>query len=412
MISRERVRKAINRTEPDRVPIDIGGTKVTGIHMDEYIGLGEYLGVDVAPPKVYEQFVMLARIDELIRQRLHADVIEIENPIETWGFLNNGWKTWENGKGNNVLVPAVFDPERDGKTGYYYIKDKNGKIIASMPPDGLYFERYCNTQISDEIIKMDPDEWEKSLSVYGDGELTQMEKTAKYYYEYTDYSLHGGFAKGKMGSSGLYAGLNVSDWMITLILDPDYAFAILNASARNAVRNLEVYLQAVGKYIDTILVCGTDFGSQRCELINPDLFKRLYVPNIKLMNDYVHGHSNAKTMFHSCGSVRNLIQHFIDGGVDILNPVQVEAEGMDPIELKNKYGNDMVFWGGAADPQSTFLTGTTEQVREQVKDRLRAFAPNGGYVCASVHNIQYGIPPANIIAMADAALEFGQYPIA
>ena len=411
MTSRERILKAINYEEPDRVPIDIGGTKVTGIHMDEYIELGRYLGVDVEPPKVYEQFVMLARVDESIRRRLHADVLEIENPIETWGYHNSGWKTWVDGKGNSVLVPHAFRVEKDEKAKYYFIKDNDGNTLACMPLDGLYFERYCSTALSDEIQKIDPGEWKKTLPLYTDEDLRTMEKTAKFYYESTEYSLHGGFLKGKMGSSGIFAGLNISDWMVLLILDPDYIFSILRASAEKAVENLEMYLQAVGKYIDTIFVCGTDFGSQRSEIISPAIFEKIYAPNMKLMNDYVHQNSKIKTMYHSCGSIRNLIRHYINSGVDIINPVQAEANGMDPTRLKDDFGGEIVFWGGAVDPQSVFPNGTPEQVRGQVKERIQAMAKGGGYVCASIHNIQYEIPPENILAFADAAFDFGQYPI-
>ena len=411
MTSRERVKKAINREEPDRVPIDVGGTKVTGIHMDAYIELNRYLGIEAEPPKVYEQFVMIARVEEQVRARLHSDVIEIENPSETWGYKNSGWKTWVNGKGNTVLTPSRFNPEREDGTNYFIIKDHNGNIVAHMPPDGLYFERRCSTEFSDEIDRIDPEEWKKTLPVYTDAELREMENTAAFLYNNTEYSLHGGCLRGRMGSSGIFAGLNISDWMIMLILDPDYIYSILQASAENAVENLKLYLQAVGKYIDTVMVCGTDFGSQRSELINPDIFRDIYVPNIKRMNDYVHRNSGVKTMFHSCGSIRNLIPHFIDGGVDIINPVQAEAAGMDPGELKKQFGDKIVFWGGASDPQSVFVNGSPEQVREQVKNRILAFAKGGGYVCAPIHNIQYGVPPANIAALADAALEFGRYPL-
>lgn len=411
MTSRERVRKAINHEEPDRVPIDIGGTKVTGIHMDEYIELGRHLGIDVEPPKVYEQFVMLARMDETVRQRLHADVLEIENPVETWGYHNSGWKAWVDGKANAVLVPGAFTVEKDEETKYSFIMDGEGNILAHMPPDGLYFERYCSTQLSDEIHKIDPEEWKKTLPLYADEDLRAMERAAKFYYENTEYSLHGGFLKGKMGSSGMFAGLNISDWMTLLILDPDYTSSILRASAERAIENLEMYLQAVGKYIDTIFVCGTDFGSQRSEMISPAVFEKIHAPNMKLMNDYVHRNSNAKTLYHSCGSIRNLIPHFIAAGVDIINPVQAEAAGMDPIQLKEDFGDEIVFWGGAVDPQSVFPNGSPRQVREQVKERIGALAKGGGYVCASIHNIQYEVPPENILAFADAAFEYGRYPI-
>jgi uroporphyrinogen decarboxylase len=113
MTSRERVRAALDHREPDRVPVDIGGTKVTGIHVDEYVELGAYLDWDVAPPRLYEQFQMLARVEEPVRQWLGSDVIELENVVETWGIANTDWKPWRTNLGNPVLAPGGFEPRRE-----------------------------------------------------------------------------------------------------------------------------------------------------------------------------------------------------------------------------------------------------------------------------------------------------------
>jgi uroporphyrinogen decarboxylase len=118
-----------------------------------------------------------------------------------------------------------------------------------------------------------------------------------------------------------------------------------------------------------------------------------------------------KTMCHSCGSLFNLMEHFIEAGVDIINPVQTTAAKMDPVELKKRFGGQIVFWGGAVDTQTVLPYGTVDDVREQAKERIRTFAPGGGFVFAPIHNIQYGVPPKNVVTMVDTAWEYGRYPI-
>jgi uroporphyrinogen decarboxylase len=410
MNSRERVRKAVRHQEPDRVPIDIGGSQVTGICIDAYVDLVRHLGLGGERPLVYEQFGMLARLSEVVRRRLNADVIELENPSVAWGLENRDFKPWKTGPGNTVLMPGDFNPVTDEK-GYLYIYGKQGEALAYMPPGGLYFERACVTTMTASDHKMSPEAWAASIPLYSEEHLRQLEESARRLYEHTEYSIQGGFLKGGLGSNGIFAGHTITDWLCRLLAEPDYASSILQATARRAVENLRLYLQATGKYIDTILISGTDFGTQRGELFDPRIFKELYIPNIRLMTDYVHQHSDAKTMYHSCGSCFELMEHFIEAGVDILNPIQTTAARMDPQELKTRWGERIVFWGGGSETQTVLPYGTADEVREQARDRIRIFAPGGGFVFSQIHNIQYGVPPQHILAMADAAFEYGSYPI-
>jgi len=411
MSSRERVRAALDHREGDRVPVDIGGTKVTGIHVDEYVELGRYLGWDVEPPKVYEQFQMLARVEGPVRQWLRSDVIEIENPVETWGLANAGWKPWTTNLGTPVLVPGAFDPRTDER-GYLHLHDAAGKSVAVMSPNGLYFDRDCPTAMSSgDVAHMDPEAWKKANPLYTDEELRTLERRGRFLFENTEYSVHGGFGRGALGTNGLFAGHTIADWLCILATERAYAGEILRATAERAVENLELYLQAVGPYIDTILVSGTDFGSQRREIFSPDLFRELHLPNYRLMNDAVHRHGRIRTMFHSCGSVRGFIQPFIEAGVDILNPVHTNAANMDPASLKREFGDRIVFWGGGIETQTVLPGGTTEEVEEQVRERMRTFGRGGGFVFAPVHNIQHGVPPRNLEAMVRAAERFGRYPL-
>ncbi|MHB1315795.1 MAG: uroporphyrinogen decarboxylase family protein [Christensenellales bacterium] len=410
MTSRERVYKAIRFEEPDRVPVDIGGTIVTGIHMDAYVQIAKNLGLDLEPPKVIEQFLMVAKTDLLMMKWLGSDVINLENIVQNWDYANENWQVWRTNKGNSVLMPGEFMPYKD-KNGYIYINGKDGNPCAYMSPNGDYFDRAVKTSLSDEIVYANPKEWKASLPNYKEEHLRLLEKRAKFYHEYTDYSIHGGFTTRALFTPFGLAGHTFSDWLCLMATEPEYTASIVMAMAEWELENLIMYLQAVGPYIDTILMSTSDFGSQKSTLFNPEQYKTIYLPAFKMLNDYVHSHGNTKTMYHSCGSVRNLMNYFIDAGVDILNPIQTAAGGMDPWELKKEFGKKIVFWGGGADTQHTLPSGTPEEVRQQVKERISAFAPGGGFIFSQIHNLQSDIPFENVKAMVEAVREFGSYPI-
>lgn len=154
-----------------------------------------------------------------------------------------------------------------------------------------------------------------------------------------------------------------------------------------------------------------DFGTQRVEFFRPEIWHDLFLPRYKMVNDYIHKNSRAKTFIHSCGSIYNIIEYIIAAGFDILNPVQITAGNMGAARLKEKFGGRIVFWGGGVDTQTVLPFGTEDEVREQVKERIKIFAPGGGFVFNPTHCIQYGVPPKNLLAAADTAYEYGTYPI-
>ena len=402
MTPRERITAAINHRESDRVPVDISGTKLTGIHVDEYVELTRSLGMDFGPPKVFDHYQMLARADDLMHRYFGSDVIELENIDETWwGIENKDWKPWTTGAGNSVLVPGGFSPLEDAD-GTLTIYNKDGKAAASMPKNGFYFDRIAETGFTDDTPLMSTEEWyTKSRPLYTDEHLRLLEKRAKFLHDYTDYAVAGGFNKFTATSSTGYGGQTFTNWLCLLLTEEEYCAEMIDAAARRAVENLKLYLDAVGSYIDIITVSTTDYGTQKAELFSPDIFERIYKPAIKLINDYIHGTSGAKTFYHSCGSIFNIIEHMIEAGVDIINPVQTSADNMDPVKLKNEFGKKVTFWGGGVEAQTTLMFGTPEEVREQVRERISIFAPGGGFVFAPTHNIQCKIPLGNLIAMIE-----------
>lgn len=411
MTSRERILKTCNFEEPDRVPIDIGGTQVSGVCVDEYCELIKYLGIDEIPI-VYEQFEMLARISEPVRQRLHSDVISLENPIMSWGLRNTDWKLWTTFKLNNCYMPGDFNPVADEK-GDLWLYDKNGKAISHMANGSLYFDYADSTAMSSSFTGIDPEEWRTQIHVYSDDELKEIEKNAKFLHENTEYAVVAEFAACKFGSMNrTIAGLSPTDWLCTLITDPSYIDEILCVCGEQALLNTKLFLEAVSDNVDVIILSTIDYGTQRAELFNPEIWRRLYLPRYKAVNDYVHSHTkHTKTFIHSCGSIRHLIGYIIEAGFDILNPVQVTADYMDAASLKEEFGHRIVFWGGGVDTQTTLPFGTTDEVEEQVKERIRILGKGGGFVFNPVHCIQYGVPVENLLRAADTAYTYGKYPL-
>ena len=412
MTSRERVRLAIDHKEADRVPVDIGGTFLTGVHVDEYLKIADYLGLDMELPKVYEQMLMLARPDMLMLSYFGADVIQLENDSYSFGMKNQGWNIWKTNRGNRVLMPGTFET-RIAEDGEIHLVDKSGKMLAKMSPTGDYFDRPnmgIGMDLTMDIVHVDLEKFRKTLPVYTDDELRGLERRGRFLYEYTDLSVHGGFHRGKLGSSAGVAGHSFEEWMLIMALEPDYAEELMHVTAEVGLENLKLYLEAVGKYIDTILISTSDYGTQRSEMFSPEIYKEVHLKNYKLMNDYVHQHSNIKTFYHSCGCVRGFIPYFIEAGVDILNPVQTTAERMDAAQLKAEFGDRLTFWGGGIDTQVTLPTGTPCQVEERVKEAVSIFKPGGGFVFTPIHNMQPDVPVENVAAMLKAVRQYGVYP--
>jgi len=177
MTSRERVQKVLRFEKPDRLPIDIGGTQQTGIHVDEYVKLGKYLGIDFETPKMFDQFQMLARMDEWAHKRFHSDVVLLEDPVVTWGYENKDWKPWVTSPGNTVLVPGAFNTVTQGK--YEYVIDPTGKQVAYKSSDSLYFDKLSPSgSQGGEITFNDPEVWKNSIRLYTDEELKKLEANA------------------------------------------------------------------------------------------------------------------------------------------------------------------------------------------------------------------------------------------
>ncbi|MBD3308778.1 methyltransferase [candidate division KSB3 bacterium] len=410
MTSRERVRRVLNHQEADRVPVDLGSSPVTGIQASMYAQLKEALGITTGAITVYEPYQMLAEVEEPVKQALGVDTAGIEFPVTIFGYKNENWKPFTMFDGTEVLISGHFEYDvlENGDIVQYPKGDRSAPPSGIMPKDGYYFDSIVRQEPIEED-KLDAKEWvEQSYSVYTDEDLRFLEETARHYYDNTEYALLGNFWGAGFGDIAFVPGPAIpypkgirdpQEWYMSTVIRKQYVKDIYHYAFEIQMKNLELYYQAVGDRLDIVVMSGTDFGSQRGPFISQAAYRELYKPLHKTMNDWVHEHTNWKTFFHTCGSIIELMDDFYEAGIDILNPVQVSAKGMDPEFLKTNYGEKFVFWGGAVNPQQTLPFGTPEAVREEVAHNLNVFKQDGGFVFNNVHNIQSNIPIENLMAM-------------
>lgn len=402
MNSRERVLCALAHKEPDRVPIDLGGTRQSGIAAAAYHRLKERLGLRT-PTRVYDVYQMLAEVERPVLERLGADVIGLQRRCVAFGIPNENWKPWKLFDGTPVEVPGQFNPvtEPDGSLVLY---DLRGQPIAKMPKDGFYFDRL---EKFPGAAHVDPETLE--LPLLSQEESDYLGAQAEALYRNTDFAII-----AAMGPPyELFFGLGTGDfaaWMITLVTEPDYVRALYERIVEAWLENLRRFAAAVGDHVQ-IIQFNDDLGTQDGPFLSPKLFKELIFPYYKRGLDWIHSHTQYKVFMHNDGAIYDFIPILIEMGVDILNPVQTTAKGMDPVKLKAEFGDRLTFWGAACDCQKTLPFGTPEDVAREVEENIGILAPGGGYVFASVHNIQANCPPENIIAMFDTALAVGHYPI-
>jgi hypothetical protein len=420
MTSRERVQLTLEHHEPDRVPVDLGSSLVTGIQASAYARLKHALGITEGEIRVYEPFQMLAEVEEPVRRALGVDVYGIMLPITIFGYKNENWKPFRLFDGTEVLVSEhfLYDELPDGSLVQYPQGDRSAPPSGRMPKDGFYFDAIVRQEPIEET-RLNPKKWvEQTYGLFTEEDLRFLEDQSRWYFENTDYALFGNFGGGSFGDIAIVVGPHIpypggirdpEEFYVSHITRKEYIKEIFELTLEMQMKNIEMYRQAVGERIQVIEINGNDFGAQNGPFISPPMYRELYKPYHKVMNDWVHTNTGWKTFFHSCGSNAAFLDDFREAGVDILNPVQISAAGMDPALLKNKYGEDFVFWGGAVDAQHTLPFATVEEVLREVKENIDTFKTGGGYVFNNVHNIQAGVPVENILALFQALKEAGSY---
>lgn len=423
LTSRERVTMALNHQEPDRVPLDLGGSPVTGMHVSVVYALRQALGLDApgTPVKVVEPYQMLGEIAPDLIAALGVDVVPLGAPTTMFGFKNEGWKPWTTFDGTPVLVPESFNttPEPNGDLLMYPEGDQSAAPSGRMPSAGWYFDAIVRQPPIDEATLNVEDNLEEFAPI-ADDVLAHFAREAGRLHTQTDKAIFANFGGTAFGDIALVPATqlkypkgirDIEEWYVSTIARREYVWAIFERQCEIALANLEKFYAVVGDRVSVVMVTGTDFGAQTGPFISPKAYRSLYQPFHIRVNTWIHTHTPWKTFIHSCGSVYALIPDFIDAGFDILNPVQCSAAHMDPAALKQAFGDRITFWGGGVDTQKTLPFGTPDDVRREVRERLRIFAPGGGFVFNTIHNVQPLSPVENVLALYETVREYGQYPI-
>jgi hypothetical protein len=411
MTSRERVVAALNREEPDRVPLDLGGSPVTGMHVSTVYRLRQALGLDEpdAPVKVVEPYQMLGEIALDLVEAVGVDVLPLGPPTTMFGYELAGWKPWETFDGTPVLVPEGFntEPDANGDILMYPQGDLSVPPCARMPEGGFYFDSIPRQEPLDDAVLNVEDNLEEFEPV-SDELVEHFRRGAERLHAETDKAVLANFGGTAFGDIALVPGLalkhpkgirDVAEWYMSTVTRREYVAEIFEGQCEIALGNLARFAAAVGDKADVVFMTGTDFGMQTGSFISPETYRELYQPYHRRLNDWVHEHTPWRTFLHTCGSVVNLLEDFIAAGFDILNPVQTSAAGMEPVGLKERYGDRIVFWGGGVDTQHTLPFGTVDEVRAEVAERIRTFGRGGGFVFNTIHNVQAAVPVENVMAM-------------
>lgn len=412
MNSRERILASIDHKEPDRVPLDLGGTTSSGISAIAYDNLKKELGMTEGHVRVYDVVQQLALPEEEVLDKLGVDVLDIGRAFNT---SDDDWYDFKLPAGTDVQFPVWFRPEEQAD-GSWICYNQDRLSIAKMSNRATFFDQTCfpyadgypdNYRGLDEA--MDKVLWSLYAGAPWDHSAEpdfydQLRKKAIFLRETTDKALI------------MPCGCNLFEWgtflrrldkfLMDLVAQPKEVERLLDQLMERHLATLEKVCEAVGDVVD-ILRFGDDLGMDGGPLMSPKLYRQLFKPRYAQLCDYVHKHSSMKTQLHTCGAVRCFIPDFIEIGYDMINPVQTSAKGMDPSELKKEFGKDITFWGGGCNTREVLNQGTPQEVYDYTCRMIEIFLPGGGFVFNQEHNILPDVPGENLVAMYRAVRSFG-----
>ena len=381
MSSRERVRLAIHHQEPDRVPLDLGGFQ-TGIHRRAYEDLLSFLGI-ADEVRILDPVQQLAVPCEQVLQRLRVD---------TRYLMAHGPQGFQAEIVRNV---------RGGRV-WHDLRDEWG-VVWSMPDDqGLYMDITHHPLADATLTDLDAYPFPDG----GDSSRFSGLREQALALRRTPYAICTGIGGVVYEICWYMRGLE--RWFIDTVENAAFCEALLDRTLAYWLDYYSGFLGAVGDLVDVVMI-GDDLAGQGGPLFSPRFYRRVVKPRQARLVQHIKALTGAKVWYHTCGACAEYLPDLIDNGVDIVNPVQISARGMDPGALKARFGRDLVFWGGGIDAQHVLPFASPAKVREHVCRNVAALKPGGGYVFNNVHNIQPGVPPENVVAMYDAAYECGAY---
>ena len=377
MTSRERMKKALNHQEPDRVPIDFGQDYHNGINEFGYKKLLDHLAIkDAGEIQIYDLMQRLAVVDPRVLERFHVDTHYIfANPKEG------------------------FDPQIE----------EDGSFVDEW---GVYRKRcgyYCENVRAplaglskDQIKKFPfPDPADRSR-------FKGLRQKSKDLYENTDYALMAGQAATLFFFTSELTGFE--NFMYDLASDMSKIELLLDRVLEWMTEFTACYLDEIGEHIEGWWI-GDDWGRQTGPIMAPEMFRKVFKPRYRKLLDMVRSKTDAKICMHTCGATYWILGDLADIGIQVVHPLQATAAGNeDPEKIKRDYGKEFVFYSNIANT-SILPSGTPQEVADEVKRKIRVLAPGGGYIFSGGHNIQADVPPENVVALFDAAYEFGRYPI-
>ncbi|HNS50204.1 MAG TPA: uroporphyrinogen decarboxylase family protein [Anaerolineae bacterium] len=379
--SRERVLLAINHREPDRVPVVLGADGgTTSMLAPAYDNLKRHLGI-VSATRLLNRAFQYVEVDEEVMAYFQADVRPLFGPASSRFAAVDG-------PGDEFTDYWGITWQRSPGDIYYHMARQ--PLKAARTPEDIEAYPWPNAE---ELLDLDG-----------------LEEKARWMSRESPYAILGFHA----GPSSLFEQSwylrGLPEMMVDLATNLPMVHALLRKMTDLAKACAALYLGEVGQYIH-IFQAGDDLGIQTGLLVSPTMFRAIIKPYLAEYYALIHNLTDAKLMMHSCGGVAPIIEDLIEIGVDILNPVQVSAAGMDPALLKARFGDRLCFCGGI-DTQHILPHGSPAEVKEEVRRRIQQMAPGGGYLLAAVHAIQADVPPQNVCAMFEAAARYGRYPVA
>lgn len=400
---------ALNHREPDRVPIDLSGHRSSGVSAIAYAKLRKHLGLPKKAIKIYDMVQQLAIVDEDVLNLFSTDTIELGR---AFALDEADWTDWILPDGHPCKIPAWVSPEKE--SSQWVIRSRGGRVIAIMPRSGHYFEQVYYPFFEKDDLDAIPEIMQESMwsavasppgpltrGPDGDKRLTEGVRALR---SSTDRAVIGLFG-GNLLELGQFLYRN-DKFLMLLAENPQHVHKFLDRITKMHLTDLDLFLEAVGEYIDIILF-GDDLGMQSGPQISPRMYREFFKPRHKLMWKRAKELADVKVMLHCCGSIRALIPDLIEAGLDAINPVQISSQGMDGKGLKADFGDELVLWGGGCDTQRFLNSGTPEEVRHHVKEQVQILSPGGGFVFQQVHNILPDVPPENIVAMFEAVNDRG-----
>lgn len=394
MNARERVRAVLNGSIPDRVPNGLGGCETCGMHILSYDRLQDVLGAKKTPPRL-DTFMTNAVFEEDVISKMEGDIILLASPnmckSPLRGNVSSEWKNemlW--GKKFSVSVKDFFLKNDDGSI----VWETAGNTVC--PPGGFYFDHNAPTDLTQEFEVPDPDAFHPRDAL-SDETLRHLENEAKHLYEETDLSI----CLGESITDLQIAPGGMIGSMVLMLEESEIMKALIDKCADAGLKQIELLNQAVGKYVD-ILSVAHDFGDNRGVTIGAKLWREIYKDAYRKFFSGWHARTNMKINLHSCGSIEAILPDLIECGADIINPIQTSAKDMDAKSLKEKFGKDVIFWGGGYDAQLISADADYEEVYKAVYENVKTLGRNGGYIFSGVHNLPAEMSEKHIKAMLDA----------